>query len=56
MKKNTTSSSSYRKIQTELEGLLQKRLKVQRNIWSLIVLAKIFSLLSLFLNYYRERF
>jgi hypothetical protein len=54
MKKNLTRYSS-RKTQKKLNPFLKEKLLIKRNIWQLIVLARLLSFLSLLFTYYLER-
>jgi hypothetical protein len=47
--------SPYRKFRKKLNRKLKNDLLIQRNIWLLIVLARVLSLLDLFLNHYRQQ-
>jgi hypothetical protein len=47
--------SLYRKLRKKLDRKLKNNLLIQQNIRLLIVLARVLSLLELFLNHYRQQ-
>lgn len=51
-----TRRSSYRLDQKKLNSQLKKRLLIMQNIWLLIVLSRVLSILILILTHYHERF
>ncbi len=55
-KKKTTRCCSLRLIQKELKFFLRKKNLRERNLWRLIVLARVLHFLSLVLTYVHERF
>lgn len=52
----TPKQCSYRHDQKKVNTISSEKLLIIRNIWVLIVLARILSFLILFLSYYHERF
>jgi len=52
----TPNQCSYRRDQKKVNSSSLRKLLIIRNIWVLVVLARILSILILFLSYYHVRF